>query len=119
VLTIMSDIKPRQDQSPNEATISIDWRLPDDFPSVYANNVYTQSGEYEIILSFFQTKLPLLTGTPEENKAKLQQLGKIPAECVSRVIVHPDLIPKMIQALQITWDGYRATKELIERSKSE
>ena len=77
--------------------------------------MFVQVGEYEIVLSFFQTKLPLLTGTPEENRAKLEQLGIIQANCVGRIIVNPDLIPKIIEALQTTYDGYVATKKFIDR----
>lgn len=99
--------------------IAVDWHIPEGFPSPYASNMFAQAGEYEIVLSFFQTKLPLLTGTSEENKAKLEQLGTIPAECVGRIIVNPDLVPKIIQALQTTYDGYIATKNFIEGSKKE
>ena len=95
--------------------IPVDWHIPEDFPSPYASNMFVQVGEYEIVLSFFQTKLPLLTGTPEENKAKLEQLGIIQANCVGKIIVNPDLIPKIIEALQTTYDGYVATKKFIDR----
>lgn len=94
-----------------EVQIPVDWHIPVDFPSPYASNMFAQAGEYEIVLSFFQTKLPLLTGTPEENRAKLEQLGVIQADCVGRIIVNPDLVPKIIQALQTTYDAYVATKK--------
>ncbi len=94
-----------------EVQIPVDWHIPVDLPSPYASNMFAQAGEYEIVLSFFQTKLPLLTGTPEENRAKLEQLGVIQADCVGRIIVNPDLVPKIIQALQTTYDAYIATKK--------
>ncbi len=109
----MRDIE-QGDQSSKGIQIPIDWRTPENFPSSYASNVFVQAGEYEIILSFFQTKLPLLIGTPEENKTKLEQLGAIPAECVGRIIINPDLVPKIIQALQTTWDAYTTAKKLSE-----
>ena len=77
-----------------------------------------QAGEYELILSFFQTQLPLLTGTPEENKNRLEQLGSVRAECVGRIIVNPDLVPKIISALQSTLDNYLALKEQVEGGKN-
>src|SRR5205807_3152637 len=106
----MSDIEPGQ------VNIPVDWHIPEDFPSPYASNMFAQAGEYEIVLSFFQTKVPLLTGTPEENRAKLEELSAIQAECVGRIIVNPGLVPKIIQALQTTYDGYVATKKSIEGS---
>ena len=107
----MSEVE-REGQLLNDIQIPIDWHIPDDFPSPYASNAFVQAGEYEIVLSFFQSKLPLLTGTSEENKAKLEQLGAIRAECVGRIIMHPDLIPKLIQALQTTLDAYLAARRV-------
>jgi hypothetical protein len=95
----------------NSVTLPVDWHVPDDFPAPYATNVFTQAGEYDMILTFFRAMPPLLTGTPQENKTKLEQLGGIRAECVSRVIVPADLVPKIIQALQTTWDAYTAAKK--------
>ncbi len=108
-----------EDHGQKELQFSIDWHIPDDFPSSYASNMFAQAGEYEIILSFFQTKVPLLTGTSAENRAKLEEIGQIRAECVGRIIVNPNLVPKIIQALQTTYDGYIATKNLIEGDKKE
>jgi len=113
----MSDID--QEKQSTSINIPVNWNIPEGFPSPYASNMFAQAGEYEIVLSFFQTKLPLLTGTSEENKAKLEQLESIQAECVSRIIVNPELVPKIIQALQTTYDGYVATKNSIEGSKKE
>jgi len=113
----MSDREPEQEQ-PTSINIPVDWNIPDGFTSPYASNMFAQAGEYEIILSFFQAKLPLLTGTPEENKAKLEGLASIPAECVGRIIVNPELVPKIIKALQTTYDAYTTVK-LNERSKEE
>jgi hypothetical protein len=96
--------------SSHEINIPVDWHIPENFSSKYASNVLVQAGEYEFIISFFQTELPLLTGTTEENKAELERLGSIRAECVSRVIVHPELVPKIIQALQTTLDSYQNLK---------
>jgi hypothetical protein len=112
----MSEID-QKDRSPS-INVPVDWHIPEGYPRPYASNMFAQAGEYEIILSFFQANLPLLTGTPEENKAKLEQIESISAECVSRVIVNPELVPKIIKALQTTYDAYTAVK-LSERSKEE
>jgi hypothetical protein len=54
-----------------------------------------------------------LTGSPEENKARIERIEAIKAKCVAaRVIINPDLIPKLIQALQNGLDGYIATKRM-------
>ena len=89
-----------QENQSTSVAVPIDWHIPDNIITPYASNMFVQAGEYEMILTFFQAKMPLLTGTPEENKTKLEQLDAIKAECVSRIIVPPDLIPNIIKALR-------------------
>jgi hypothetical protein len=113
----MSEIDP-EDQF-KSITLPIEWHVSEDLPFPYATNVFTQAGEYDITLSFFRTMPPLLTGSPQENKAKLEQLGGVHAECVSRVVVPADLVPKIIEALQVTWDAYTAAKESNEGGAQE
>lgn len=91
--------------------IPIDWHEPENLLSQYASNVFVQAGEYEIVLSFFQTQLPLLAGTPEENLARLEKLGGIRAECVGKITINPDLVPKFIESLQKTYDSYQELKK--------
>ncbi len=98
----------------NSVSVPIEWYTPDNIQSIYASNMFVQPGEYEITLSFFETLLPMLTGSPEENKARIERLEAIQAKCVARVIIHPDLVPKLIQALQSGLDGYLATKRIRE-----
>ena len=95
-------------------SLPIDWHVSENIQSRYASNAFVQAGEQELILSFFETIPPILTGSPEENRAKLLQLGAIRAECVARIIVSPELVPKLIQALQTTFEGYQATKRAQE-----
>lgn len=105
------------EQDETSITLPIEWRVPEDAPTPYATHLFTQAGEYDILLSFFQVKPPLLTGTPEENKTKLEQLGGIKAACVNQVLVPADLVPKIIQALQTTWDAYMAAKKREDREE--
>lgn len=91
-------------------SVPIDWHIPSELKSQYASNVFVQAGEYEMILSFFQTQLPLLTGTVEENQKKLEEFKSIRSECVGRIIVPPDLVPKIISALQTSLENYQALK---------
>lgn len=104
----------KAEESTHSMNIPIEWHVPDNIQSRYASNVFVQPGQYEIILSFFETLPPLLTGSPEENRTKLQELGAVRADCVARVIINPDLIPKLIQALQSGLDGYIAGKSAEE-----
>ncbi len=108
----------QEEQSSEVLNVPIEWHISDTLPSHYAANVFVQPGQYEIILTFFEMRPPLLTGTPEQNKAKLQELGAIRAECISRIIVDPELIPKFIDALQKGLEGYYASRA-IQQGESE
>jgi len=105
----------REEQPSPIINIPIEWPVPDSIQSQYASAVFVQAGPYEIAISFFEARTPILTGTPEENKAKLEQLGPIEAKCVGRVILDPDLVPNFIEALQSGLEGYHAYKRSEER----
>jgi hypothetical protein len=105
----------REEQPSPIINIPIEWTVPDSIQSQYASAVFVQPGPYEIAISFFEARPPILTGTPEENKAKLEQLGPIQGKCVGRIIVDPDLVPNFIEALQGGLEGYRAYKRSKER----
>lgn len=109
----MNEEKQKQQPTDN-INIPIDWQIPDSIQSIYASNVFVQPGEYEITLSFFETHPPILTGSPEENLNKIRRLGAIPAKCVARIVIDPELVPKLIQALQTGLDGYHATRRTLE-----
>ena len=105
----------REEQPSLTINIPIEWTVPDSIQSQYASAVFVQAGPYEIAISFFETRPPILTGMPEENRAKLEQLGAIQGKSVGRIIVDPDLVPKFIEALQAELEGYRAYKISEER----
>jgi hypothetical protein len=90
--------------------LPLDWHIREEVRSQYANNVLVQAGQYEIVISFFETILPILTGQPEENKSKLEALGAIHAELVSRIVISPELVPGLIQALEASLENYRQTR---------
>ncbi len=108
----MSDTEQeeREEQPSSIMNIPIEWTVPDSIQSQYASAVFVQPGPYEITISFFEARPPILTGTPEENKARLEQLGAIHGKCVGRIILDPDLVPNFIEALQAGLEGYRGYK---------
>jgi hypothetical protein len=102
----MSEVEQEQDSSQN-ISLPINWHVPDTIQSRYATNVIVQPGQYEFIISFFEAQPPILMGDPEENRAKLEQLGAVQAECVGRIIVAAEQMPAVIAALQTSLDAYR------------
>ncbi len=90
--------------------VPIEWHVPEDLISRYANNIVVQHTEDEFIISFFEARPPLLLGPSEEIKAKLEQIKSIRAECVARIIVAAEKMPSVIEALQGNLDKYLARK---------
>lgn len=111
----MSEVEQEQQPGRN-INLPIQWHIPEDVQSRYVTNVLVQPGPNEIFISLFEARLPILTGTPEENSAELERLGSVKAECVGRIIVAPDTVPGIINALQVGLESYRVSKEAQERS---
>lgn len=92
-------------------SLRVDWRIPEGTQSQYANNVLVQAGQYEITISFFETQLPILLGSPEENKRKLEALNVVPAELVSKIVVSPEFLPVLMNALETGLESFRQARE--------
>lgn len=99
-----------EQEEQHEITLDVDWHFPESLQSRYANNTLVQAGRVEFIISFFEMQLPILLGSPEENKAKLQEMGAIRAECVSKIVLSPEIVPGLINALQTEYDKYQAQR---------
>ena len=102
----MSEELEQEQQQSDEVTLRINWHFPEGLQSRYANNVLVQASQTEFIISFFEMQLPILLGPPEENKAKLKEMGSIQAEGVSKVIIPPRLVRGLIDALQTELDKF-------------
>lgn len=87
-------------EEPRGIPLPIDWHVPEGTKSRYANNVLVQVGQFEVTISFFEAELPILLGQPEENKKKLEELGTVRAECVSKIVISPEFLPILIKALE-------------------
>lgn len=89
---------PDQDEKPRELELPIEWYIPESMVSQYATNMVVQHSEDEFIISFFDTKPPLIIGEP--NKEVLESLKSIRAQCIARIIVSASRMPKFVSALQ-------------------
>src|SRR5689334_23921542 len=74
----MSEIE--QEKQLTHHMIPIKWNVPDNIQSLYASNVFVQACEYEISLLFFETQLPLLTGSSEEIINQLKEIDAVQAK---------------------------------------
>ncbi|SRR5258708_37842772 len=102
--------KEREEPIPQQILVPVEWYVPDNIKNAYADNVTAQPRRHDIIISFFETQPPVLGGNAEQNRALLEKLPAIRAECVGKVVVAAELIPDIINVLQIAYNGYLATK---------
>jgi Protein of unknown function (DUF3467) len=106
----MSEETEQEPQQSGGIVLPVDWHFPEDVQSRYANNVLVQNSQYEFIISFFEMQFPLLLGSPEENKVKLEDMESIRAECVSKIIIPHELMQGLINSLQTELEKYRSLK---------
>ena len=94
----------------NERQILVEWHIPEGIVSKYATNMVVQHSDQEFILSFFELLPPMIFGTPQDLE-KLDNMSAVRAECIARVIVSAERMPKFIQALQQTLERVTAKQE--------
>ena len=109
----MSEIE-QENQPPQGVTLPVEWHVPETIHNQYIHNVIVQPGQNEITLFFFETHIPPYIGSPEANRELLQKQS-IRFECVSKLIVAPQLVPEIIKALHTGLDNYNVSKASEER----
>ncbi len=93
--------------------LSLEFLIPENLPTVYANEMAIQTIHTEFVLSFFELRLPLVP--PIDTKQK----GKLNANCVARVVLSVEKIPDIIRVLQGRFDEFIRQREETEKSIEE
>lgn len=104
-----------KEQELSELEVPIEWHIPDSIVSQYATNMVVQHTEHEFIISFFDTRPPLIVGAP--TKEVLEKLRSVRAECVARIVVAHARMPDFVKALEINLEkslAKKAAQELVE-----
>lgn len=107
----MSEEEEREQQQADGITLPVHWHFPEGLISRYANNMLVQAGQFEFIISFFEMQIPILSGGPEENKAILEKMASVQADCVGKIIIPRELVPELIKALQAELEKPRFISE--------
>lgn len=105
----MSEVE-QEDQSSQGISLPVELHVSDTLHNQYVHNVIVQPGPNEITLFFFEMHIPPYVGSPEANREYLLQKGSIRFECLSKLVVAPQLIPEIINALQTGLDNYNTSK---------
>ncbi len=97
--------KKSQKITEKSVTLPLKWCVPADIISRFATNMVIQTVEHAFKISFFEAK-------PE---IRIQPADKLPsdvrADCVACIIVTPDKLPSVIQALQRHLDTFNSMKK--------
>lgn len=96
------------DQKDDGIILPIEWHYPEGLVSRYATNIVVQHTDQEFIISFFEVLPPVVLGSPEEQKAKTEQIKSVRGECVARIIISVDRMPEFVEALQNNLEKYRS-----------
>jgi hypothetical protein len=104
-----------QEEQQEEREIPIEWYVPDSVVSQYATNMVIQHFENEFIISFFETKPPLIVGIP--SKEQLESLTSIRSTCIARIVVSAARMPTFVSALQTNlekWLSKQTPQEVVK-----
>lgn len=82
-------------------TVPMKLYIPEDMPTHYADSFNVFFSDYDFTLSFFQTQSPLITNDDDWDKVEV-----IKAKCVSRVVIAPHFIPRIINILTENWQRF-------------
>jgi len=85
--------------SVSEKKIPIEWHVPEDIASQYANNIVVQHTNNEFIVSFFETLPPLIIGSSENIRSQIDEVKEVRAKCLARIIIAPNNMKNFIQVL--------------------
>jgi len=77
--------------------IPVEVQVPPGVVSRYATNLVIQRNGPEYIISFFEIRPPVFVGTPAEQRAQIEKLETIQAECVARVVVSAERMREFAQ----------------------
>jgi hypothetical protein len=103
----------KQEPEPS-VKLPIEWHVPKELISRYANNIVVQHTPQEFIVSFFETQPPLVVGNTEEQAKQLKTIKSVQSLCVSRIIISPDRMGDFINALQTNYQNY-LSKRLMKK----
>lgn len=97
-----------------EKGVPIEWHVPEEIVSQYANNMVVQHTDNEFIVSFFETLPPLIIGSPEDTRAQFDEVKEVRAKCLARIIIPPNKMKDFIQALNGNLAKFLSKKGLEE-----
>lgn len=69
-------------------------------PSAYATNFSVQGTTHEFIITFYEARPPVITGTPEEQAAQWAKVSEVEAVPLARILIAASRMPEFLQVLR-------------------
>jgi len=110
-------VKKKKPARKGEVKLPIEWRYPEDLKTRFANQMVVQFSDPEYFISFFEVRLPIMTGDTQETDKRLHALKTVPAECVSRIVVSKERMGNFIETLQRNYER-RASKKTARKKSN-
>ncbi len=103
----IKDTEPEKTDLP----LQVELRIGNDVKTFYANEVAVQVLHSEVVLSFFEVRIPFLMSKDSANKA----IG----QCVGRIAMPLGRVPAVIEALDSQFSSHLARIETLEKVEGE
>ena len=110
-------VKKKKSARKGDVTLPIEWHYPEDLKTRFANQMLVQFSDPEFYISFFEVRMPVITGDLQERNKRLQAMKTVPAECVSRVVISKERIGNFIETLQKNYETNVLKKVERKRTK--
>lgn len=92
--------------------VPIEWVVPDSVLTSRTTNIaIQQSGPAEFIVSFFDLRPPIITGSLEEQLEKYHQIESIPAVCTARFFLSYDRLVDYSNVFKNAIDEFHRTRQ--------
>jgi hypothetical protein len=92
---------------PTTQDATVQFNFPEATPTYYGRLFAAQADQHEIVLSFFDPRLPVLTGSSQEVLQQAQGITSVRADCVARVVILPERVSELISVLQTALTTHR------------
>lgn len=100
--------------------VKIDYVFPDGRKSTFVNHAtisHTEEGEFHVC--FYEIAHPMIMGDEGAIAKALSELDSVQAECVAKLVISAERLPKMIGALATNYNKYLMEKREQSHESSE
>lgn len=93
------------------ALVKLDFNFPDDLKSYFSDNFTVQHQKDHFILSFFEVLHPIIVGTEEDQISQINDMKKVDAKCVARILITPGKLKDIIKALNENYSKFEGKQK--------